>query len=145
MVRRVKVVLGVLAVLMLLLATAQLALAQQDTTTPSQTSDTPQPQYTSDTPTTGDDQSPADDSGGQSDGQTQPAAGSQSSPSDTGRLMHLNQNNGLVIDCPTVSNDLAQSGSTQTDQEAQLKNLSQLCADSGYKPANSSGGSTQYQ
>ena len=108
-------------ILVLLLATAQLALAQQDTTTPSQTSGTPQQQSTSDTPTTG--------------GQTQPAAGSQSSPSTTGAPMHLNQNNELVIDCPTVS-----SGSTQTDQQA-----SQLCADSGYKPANSSGGSTQYQ
>ena len=106
-----KQLIALATILVLLLVTAQLALAQQDTTTPSQYSGTPQQQ------------------------QTQPAAGSQSSPSDAGSSMHLNKNNELVINCPTVS-----SGSTQTDQQA-----AQLCADSGYKPATSSGGSTQYQ
>ena len=107
-----KQLIALATILVLLLVTAQLALAQQDTTTPSQYSGTPQQQ------------------------QTQPAAGgSQSSPSGTGASMRLNKNNELIIDCPTVS-----SGSTQTDQQA-----AQLCADSGYKPANSSGGSTQYQ
>ena len=116
-----KQLIALAAIVVLLLVSAQLALAQQDTTTPSQTSGTPQQQYASDTPTTG--------------GQTQPAGGSQSSPSDTGSPMHLNKNDELVIDCPTVS-----SGSTQTDQEA-----AQLCAASGYKPADISGESTQYQ
>ena len=78
---------------------------------------------------------PSQTSGTPQQQQTQPAAGSQSSPSGTGASMRLNKNNELLIDCPTVS-----SGSTQTDQQA-----AQLCADSGYKPANTSGGSTQYQ
>lgn len=116
-----KQLIALATILVLLLVTAQLALAQQDTTTPSQTSGAPQQQYASDTPTTG--------------GQTQPAGGSQSSPSDAGSPMLLNKDNQLVIDCPTVS-----SGSTQTDQEA-----AQLCAASGYNPADSSGGSAQYQ
>jgi len=117
-----KQLIALATILVLLLVTAQLALAQQDTTTPSQYSATPQQQYTSGAPSS-------------TGGQTQPAAGSQSSPSAAGSSMHLNKNNELVINCPTVS-----SGSTQTDQQA-----AQLCADSGYKPADSSGGSTQYQ
>jgi hypothetical protein len=134
-----KKVMALVAILVLVLATAQLALAQQYPTPPVQ--ETPQQRDTSGTQPTGAGQTtPADTAAGQSPGQDQPATpGSQSSPSPAAGLMFLNQNGQLLIDCPAVSNALAQPGLTQTEQ-VELQELSQLCADGGFVPANSGGG-----
>jgi hypothetical protein len=133
-----KKVMALVAILVLVLATAQLALAQQYPTPPVQ--ETPQQRDTSGTQPTGAGQTtPADTAAGQSPGQDQPATGSQSSPSPAAGLMSLNQNGQLVIDCPAVSNALAQPGLTQTEQ-VELQELSLLCADGGFVPANSGGG-----
>jgi hypothetical protein len=126
-----KKIMSLLAILALLLASAPLALAQQQGST---TQPTAVPQY----PASDQTQPPTNNS-------TQPAArGTQSTPSATSGLTSLNQNNQLVIDCPGVSNALAQSSSglTQTDQ-SQLQRLERLCTDSGYAPADSGGGGTQ--
>ena len=128
-----KKVISLVAVLVLVLATAPLALAQQQGTGINQSVRDAQvagpnnsaPQYTDPQYT---------------DPQTQPTGGgSQSSPSPTAGLMSLDQNNQLVIDCPAVSNTLAQSGLTQAEQ-TQLQDLARLCADSGFVPASSGEG-----
>src|SRR5918998_1565669 len=137
-----KKVMALVAIVVLVLATAQLALAQEYyPTQPVQ--ETPQQRDTSRTQPTGVGQTtPADTAAGQSPRQDQPAtpAGWQSSPSPAAGLMSLNNQNGqLVIDCPAVSYALAQPGLTQTEQ-VELQELSQLCADGGFVPVNSGGG-----
>jgi len=135
-----KKVMALVAILVLVLATAQLALAQQyPTQTPVQ--QTPQQQDTASgaQPTGAGQTTPVDPAAGQNPGQNQPATGSQSPPSPAAGLMLLDQNNQLVIDCPAVSSALAQPRLTQTEQ-VELQELSQLCADGGFVPANSGGG-----
>jgi hypothetical protein len=114
------------AILVLVLASAPLALAQQEM---------------GETQNTGTSQYPASDQTQSTDTSTQPAGGTQSRPSPTAGLTSLDQNNQLVIDCPGVSSALAQSGLTQAEQ-TQLQDLERLCTDSGFTPA-SSGGGTQ--
>ena len=115
----------------LLLATAQLALAQQDTVG---------------TPTAGEGQTTPADTSGQNPSQTQPAVGSQDSPSSVAGLMHLNKSNELVVDCTAVSNELAQlqaAPANDSQSQAELvgaENLSQLCAESGFTPSSGGGG-----
>ena len=135
-----KKVMALVAILVLVLATAQLALAQQyPTQTPVQ--QTPQQQDTASgaQPTGAGQTTPVDPAAGQNPGQNQPATGSQTPPSPAAGLMLLDQNNQLVIDCPAVSNAFAQPRLTQTEQ-VELQELSQLCADGGFVPANSGGG-----
>ena len=132
-----KKVLTVVATLGLLLATAQLALAQQDPTQPVQ--EAPQ-QNAGGTQPSGAVQQPAP---ADTAGQNQPPTGSQSPPSsatNTPRFMSLDKNNQLVIDCPAVSNALANPGLTQPEQVG-LQEMSQLCANGGFAPTtNTSGG-----
>jgi hypothetical protein len=136
--------------LVLLLAIAQLAMAQQDMA-PAQSLNTPQLD-TDETQTAGggegEGQSTAPDPSGQNEAsQTQPAAGAKGNPSDTSSdlLMQLNQNNKLVIDCPAVSDKLSQLKATPAnDPQTQAaligaEVLSQLCADGGFKPSNNAG------
>ena len=117
-----KKVMALVAIVVLVLATAQLALAQQYPAQPVQqpVQETPQQRDTSGTqPTGGAGQTtPADTPAGQSPAvQDRPATGPQSSPSPAAGLMFLNQNGQLLIDCPAVSNALAQPGLlTQTEQ-----------------------------
>ena len=123
-----KKVLPLVAVLVLVLAAAPLALAQQQGTGINQS--------VRDAQVTG----PNNSAPQYTDPQTQPTGGgSQSSPSLTAGLMSLDQNNQLVIDCPAVSNALAQPGLTQTEQ-TQLQDLARLCSDSGFAPATGGGG-----
>jgi hypothetical protein len=139
-----KKVMALVAILVLVLATAQLALAQQYPAQPVQqpVQETPQQRDTSGTQPIGAGQTtPADTPAGQSPGQDQPATpGSQSSPSPAAGLMFLNQNGQLLIDCPAVSNALAQPGLLTQTEQVELQELSQLCADGGFVPANSGGG-----
>jgi len=135
-----KKVMALVTILVLVLATAQLALAQQyPTQTPVQ--QTPQQQDTASgaQPTGAGQTTPVDPAAGQNPGQNQPATGSQTPPSPAAGLMLLDQNNQLVIDCPAVSNALAQPRLTQTEQ-VELQELSQLCADGGFVAANRGGG-----
>src|SRR5215213_10947847 len=141
--------------LVLLLAIAQLALAQQDMA-PAQSLNTPR-QDTSGTQTPGgrgggEGQSTAPDPSGQNDAsRSQPAAGAKGTPPDTSSalLMRLNRNNELVIDCPAVSAELAQLKATPANaaqSQAALvgtEELSRLCADGGFPAATGGGGSTQ--
>lgn len=142
-----KKVLTVIATLGLLLATAQLALAQQDTTQPVQ--EGPQQQNAGGTQPSGVVQQPTTpaDTAGQNPGQNQPSLGPQSPPSSTTttpKFMSLDKNNQLVIDCPAVSNALANPGLTQPEHLG-LQELWQLCANGGFAPTTNTngGGSNQ--
>ena len=130
------------AVVALVLIVAQLALAQQDTLPAQPVNTTTQQDPTGGTQPAGDGQSQAADPSGQnSASQTQPAAGAGSALPD---LMHLDQNHNLVIDC-AASDQLAQvKAALANDPQLQgalggVEELSRLCADSGFVPANSSG------
>jgi hypothetical protein len=162
-----KKVLILASVLALVLASAQLALAQQDAQ-PAQVQATHQdmsgtqgtggPQTTGDTqttPPTGASQAAALDPSPRSMIPDAPPAGaSQAAGTNHDGLMHLNNNNELVVDCAAVdealsqlaaiNDNLAQPQGTPppTDLRSQaaltgLKELSQLCADSGFVPASS--------
>jgi hypothetical protein len=131
------------ATLMLLLAAAQLALAQQDTGTgqPPQDGQAPAPD-------------PAQQETGQqaaSQPQTQPAGEGQAPAPDLDGLMHLNQNSNLVVDCQAVSERLAQLNQLAQTQAndpqfqpvlARAQDLAQLCADSGFTPSGAGGSAT---
>ncbi len=135
------------ATLMLLLAAAQLALAQQDTGTSQPVQDE---QATA----------PAQ----QDASQTQPAGEAQAAPPNLDGLMRLNENNNLVVNCAAVSERLGQLQQLRDAQAndpqfqsvlAQAETLAQLCASNGFVPpsageptgSNSTGaspGQTQY-
>ena len=145
-----KMVVLALALAALLLVTAQLALAQQYAQ-PDQIEATHQDINNTGTQTTGGEQTaPPPDPAQQSGGSTTPSLGGSADQPSTGNnpnaLMHLDENNELVVDCAAVDAALAQpqgqSTSTPSDLQSQaaltgLKELSQLCVDSGYTPANS--------
>ena len=103
------------ATLMLLLATAQLAVAQQDLGTTEQ----------------------------QDASQTQPAGEAQAASPSLEGAVHLNENSNLVVNCAGVSEGLAQLqqlGDAQASDPqfqstlAQAEMLAQLCASYGYAP-----------
>lgn len=145
-------------VLALVLASAQLAVAQQDTQ-PSQMQATHEQRSgadnTSGTQTTSGEQTapPPDLTQQSGENQTSPAGGPPADPlpaeNNQNDLMHLNKKNKLVVDCAAVDDALAQpqgaASSTPSDLQAQvaqaeLKELSRLCKDSRFVPDNSSGG-----
>src|SRR5215213_8429825 len=143
--------LAAMAALVLLLAIAQLAIAQQDMA-PAQSLNAPQ-QGTGGTQTAGggggEGQSTAapDPSGHDDAGQTQPAAGAKGTTPSTSSdlLMQLNQDDELVIDCPAVADKLAQLEATPAnDPQTQAalvgaEELARLCADGGFKPSDNAG------
>ena len=142
-----KKVMALAATLVLLLASAQLALAQQY---PTQSMQAPQQQDTGGTQPTGAGQptqaAPAGQPAGQNAAQNQPATGPQNSTPSSNDLTHLDPNNNLVIDCPAVSNRLAQleAASPGTDPQTlsaltQVEELSRLCGDGGFNPSNGGG------
>jgi hypothetical protein len=113
------------ATLMLLLATAQLAVAQQD-----------QPVQ--------DEQAAAPATEQQDASQTQPAGEAQAASPSLEGVAHLNENNNLVVNCAGVSEGLAQLqqlGDAQASDPqfqstlAQAEMLAQLCASNGYTPS----------
>jgi hypothetical protein len=117
------------ATLMLLLATAQLAVAQQDI-------GTSQPVQ--------DEQAAAPDTEQQDASQTQPAGEAQAASPSLEGVAHLNENNNLIVNCAGVSEGLAQLqqlGEAQASDPqfqstlAQAEMLAQLCASSGYTPS----------
>jgi hypothetical protein len=106
----------VAATLMLLLATAQLAVAQQDLGTSTEQQDA---------------------------SQTQPAGEAQAASPSLEGAVHLNENSNLVVNCAGVSEGLAQLqqlGDAQASDPqfqstlAQAEMLAQLCASYGYAP-----------
>jgi hypothetical protein len=118
------------ATLMLLLVTAQLAMAQQDmgTTQPVQDEQTATPAGT----------------GQQDASQAQPAEGAQGALPSLEGVVRLNENNNLVVNCAGVSEGLAQlqqlRDAQATDPQLlavleQAETLAQLCASSGYTPS----------
>ncbi len=139
------------SVLALLLASAQLALAQQDAQ-PTQAQASHQdirgmqgtggPQTASDTqaPPAGASQAAALDPSPQNMIPDTPPAGP-----DHGALMHLNKDNELMVDCAAVDEALSQrpqGAPSPTDLRSQaelmgLEELSQLCAESGFVPVSS--------
>jgi hypothetical protein len=135
MLRRVMVL---VTALVLVLTTAQLALANQPTGQ----------QDTGGTITT-QGQNAMPDPAQQGAGQNQqPAGGTQSSTPNADHLTRLNEHNKLIINCPAVSKRLAQFnqlGDTRTtDPQAQselarVNELAQLCADGGSTPTGSGG------
>ncbi len=115
------------ATLMLLLAAAQLALAQQEDT------GTSQPVQ--------DEQATAPAPAQQDASQTQPAGEAQAATPNLDGLMRLNENSNLVVDCAGVSERLAQLqqlGDAQANDPqflsvlAQVETLAQLCASNGF-------------
>ncbi len=117
------------ATLMLLLAAAQLALAQQDTGTSQPVQDE---QATA-----------APDPAQQDASQTQPAGEAQAAPPNLDGLMRLNENNNLVVNCGAVSERLGQLQQLRDAQAndpqfqsvlAQAETLAQLCASNGFVP-----------
>ena len=139
--------LAAMVALVLLLAIAKLALAQQGGV-PTRLVNTTQ-QDTGGTQSAGEGQSTAVPSGQNDASQTQPAPGAKGTlPNAPALLMHLNRNNELVIDCPAVSDKLAQLKATPPNQEPQpqaqaalvgAEELSRLCADGGFRPSNNGG------
>lgn len=121
------------ATLMLLLAAAQLAVAQQDpgTSQPVQDEQAPAP-------------STAQQNTGQQDAsQTQPAGEAQAAPPNLDGIMRLNENSNLVVNCGAVSERLAQLEQLRDAQAndpqfqsvlAQAETLAQLCASNGFTP-----------
>jgi hypothetical protein len=154
-----KKVLILASVVALVLASAQLALAQQDSQ-PGQVqathNDVSGMQGTGGSQTAGDTQAPPE-------GASQAAAldpspqnmipGTAPAGPDHGALMHLNNNNELVVDCTAVDGALSrrqQSAPTSTDSQSQaeltgLQELSQLCAESGFSTSTSPTAQPQQQ
>jgi hypothetical protein len=124
--------------LMLLLAAAQVALAQQDTGTTQPAQDTQS--------------STAPDPAQQEDAsQTQPTGEVQASPLNLDGLIHLNENNNLLVRCEAVPERLSQLnqlGEMQANDPqfqaalARVNDLAQLCADSGFTPSSAGESST---
>ena len=116
------------AALVLLLAIAQLALAQED-------AGTSQP--------AGEAQSAAPDTT-QGASQTQPAGEAQYASSALDDLTHLNENNNVVVNCEAAFRRLAQLEQLQDTQASdpqfqatlfEARNLAQLCTDNGFTPS----------
>lgn len=148
-----KKVLILASVVALVLASAQLALAQRDSQ-PGQMQathqDTSGMQGTGGPQTGGDTQAPPAEPSQAAALDPSPQnmiPGTAPTGPDHGPLMHLNNNNELVVDCAAVDDALSQrqqSAPQSTDLQSQaeltgLQELSQLCADSGFVPV--SGGS----
>ncbi|MDQ3835104.1 MAG: hypothetical protein M3315_16090 [Actinomycetota bacterium] len=128
-----KKVIVLTSILALVLASAQLALAQQDT----------QPA----TPPGGASQAALLDPSPQSMiPDTSPTSASQAAGNNHNGLMHLNADNELVVNCQALSDRLAtlqQAGDTQTadpqlqSEVALAEGLLQLCQDKGFTPVDS--------
>ena len=141
-----KKVAALVAVLSLLLAASQLALAQQNTDQTQGVEATFQ--ANGGTQTTGVDQTTASDPPQQTASQDQPTGEAQAPQPNQNKFVRLNANNELVVDCQTLSDRLAslqQAGDTQTaDPQAQSQlalsqSLLQLCEANGFTPSGSEG------
>ncbi len=141
-----KKITALVAVLSLLLAASQLALAQQNTDQTQGVEATFQ--ATGGTQTTGVDQTTGSDPQQQTASQDQPTGEAQLPQPNQNRFVHLNANNELVIDCQALSDGLAnlqQAGDTQTtdpqvqSQLALAESLLQLCEANGFTPSGSGG------
>ena len=140
-----KKVAALVAVLSLLLAASQLALAQQNTDQTRGVEATFQ--ANGGTQTTGVDQTTASDPQ-QAASQDQPTGDAQAPQPDQNRFVSLNNNNELVVDCQALSDGLAsfqQAGDQQTadpqvqSQLALAESLLQLCEANGFTPSGSGG------
>jgi hypothetical protein len=128
------------AALTLLLAIAQIALAQQD---PDQV------QPTDDTQTTGGEEPSASQPSSSDQGQqnaSQPPSSEeapQAAQANLNGLMHLNKKNELIVDCAAVTGQLTQLQGTPVESKndkamlVQVADLSLLCNASGFTPASS--------
>lgn len=124
--------------LVLVLTTAQLAMANQTTGQ----------HDTGGTITTQEQSTPPDPAQQGASQNQQPTGGTQSPTPNGDHLTRLNEHNKVIINCPAVSKRLAQFsqlGDTQTtDPQAQselarVQELAQVCADSGSTPSGSGG------